>query len=177
MSWPWSHPLVLNPRLLDQESSTFTIAHYTLDSRVSLSSRMCHLSLLEFGKNKSKLRKIYSKNHENFKNRKPTGSYKKKVYSNRLPKLYQFSRELSASQKLFFVSNRGQKKKRKLFAFSFNEYKGEKSDIPQMNASQLSPNDSLLIMIEANFSCIHIDFYSLMKCVLFFAFLYNSIIL
>ena len=66
---------------------------------------------------------------------------------------------------------RPKKKKRKLFSFSFNEYKGEKLDIPQMNASQLSPNDSLLIMIEANFSCIHIDFYSLMKCVLFFAFL------
>ena len=47
--------------------------YYTLDSQLSLS--------LEFGKNKNKLRTIYPKNHENFKNSKLgfnfAGSHKK----------------------------------------------------------------------------------------------------
>ena len=40
-----------------------------------------------------------------------------------------------------------------------------------MKAFQLSPNDYLLITIEAIVCSIHSDFYSLMKYVLFFVFI------
>ena len=59
------------------------LVYYTLDSQVSLSLSMFYLGCLEFGKHKYKLRTIYSKNHENFKNSKLgfnfTVSYKKRV--------------------------------------------------------------------------------------------------